>query len=116
MAKKKLAPKAARGARGGASAAKSGGKTNPFELKGSRRKFEVLGRREKAGKNNVIASREAAVAKVRFDWLASAFRVRARLLQAVCACVCCRPPLAAAAARRRCCFLRRHSLLCASLC
>jgi len=51
--------------------AKSAGKAkpakaaNPFELKGSKRKFEVLGRREKTGNKTIVQSREAAVAKVR---------------------------------------------------
>jgi hypothetical protein len=39
-------------------------KTNPFELKGSKRKFDVLGKRDKDEKKNVIKSREAASVKV----------------------------------------------------
>jgi hypothetical protein len=37
---------------------------NPFELKGSRKKFAVLGKRDRADKKNVIKSREEAVNKV----------------------------------------------------
>lgn len=58
--KKRMPSKAARAPKGGEQPAK----LNPFELKGTKRKFEVLGRREKTGKKNVIKSREAAVAKV----------------------------------------------------
>ena len=61
MAKKKVPLKAARSQKPGAAPPK----LNPFELKGSKRKFDVLGRREKAGKKNVVQSREAAVVKVR---------------------------------------------------
>ena len=39
-------------------------KINPFELKGSRRKFDVLGKRDKGDKKNIIQSREDAVNKV----------------------------------------------------
>lgn len=39
-------------------------KLNPFELKGSRKKFDVLGKRDKGEKKNVIKSREDAVNKV----------------------------------------------------
>jgi hypothetical protein len=46
-------------------APKHAAKPNPFELKGSKRKFDVLGKRDKDGKKNVIKSREEAVNKVR---------------------------------------------------
>jgi hypothetical protein len=39
-------------------------KVNPFELKGSKRKFDVLGKRDKGEKKNVIKSREDAVNRV----------------------------------------------------
>ena len=60
MAKKKVPTKAAKGQKGG----KESARPNPFELKGTKRKFDVVGRRDKDGKKNVIQSREAAVAKV----------------------------------------------------
>jgi hypothetical protein len=50
-------------------APKHAAKPNPFELKGSKRKFDVLGKRDKDGKKNVIKSREEAVNKVRSDVL-----------------------------------------------
>lgn len=40
-------------------------KPNPFELKGSKRNFSVLGKRDKTDKTNVLKSREAAQLKVR---------------------------------------------------
>lgn len=40
-------------------------KLNPFELKGSRKKFDVLGKRDKKEKSNVIKSREEAYNRVR---------------------------------------------------
>lgn len=39
-------------------------KLNPFELKSSRKKFDVLGKRDRQAKRNVIKSREEAVNKV----------------------------------------------------
>lgn len=41
-------------------------KLNPFELKNSKKKFDVLGKRDKQGKQNIIKSREEAVNKVRW--------------------------------------------------
>jgi hypothetical protein len=57
--KKKLPAKAAKGGKPAAAQ-----RANPFELKGTKRKFSVLGQRDKSDKKNVVASREAAVAKV----------------------------------------------------
>ncbi len=57
MKKRKQVPRAV--------AAASAPRANPFELKSSKRKFEVLGRREKQGSRNVIQSREEAVERVR---------------------------------------------------
>jgi hypothetical protein len=39
-------------------------KVNPFELKGSRKKFDVLGKRDKGDKKNIIKTREEAVDRV----------------------------------------------------
>jgi hypothetical protein len=39
-------------------------KPNPFELKGSKRKFDVLGRRKTGDKKNVVQARQQAVEKV----------------------------------------------------
>ncbi|WIA18434.1 hypothetical protein OEZ85_009894 [Tetradesmus obliquus] len=44
-------------------APKHAAKPNPFELKGSKRKFDVMGKRDKEGKKNIIKSREEAVNK-----------------------------------------------------
>jgi len=55
--KKKKAPRAVQ-------AQQQAPKVNPFELKGSRKKFDVLGKRDKGDKKNVIKSREEAVNKV----------------------------------------------------
>jgi hypothetical protein len=57
MKKKKLMPKAV-------AAKQQPPKPNPFELKGSKRKFDVLGKRDKDGKKNIIRQREEAVEKV----------------------------------------------------
>ncbi|KIY96116.1 hypothetical protein MNEG_11848, partial [Monoraphidium neglectum] len=59
VGKKKKVPAKAQAPRGGG----QGAKPNPFELKGTKRKFDVLGRREKTGKKNIIQSREDAVTK-----------------------------------------------------
>ena len=45
-------------------APKHAAKPNPFELKGSKRKFDVMGKRDKDGKKNIIKSREEAVNKL----------------------------------------------------
>lgn len=63
--KKKVPLKAAKGGPQRGKQAAAAAAPNPFALKGTRRKFEVLGRREKTGKKNVLQAREAAVAKVR---------------------------------------------------
>lgn len=55
--KKKKAPRAVQ-------AQQQAPKVNPFELKGSRKKFDVLGKRDKGDKKNVIKSREEAHSKV----------------------------------------------------
>ena len=63
-------------------------KLNPFELKGSRKKFDVLGKRDKKEKNNVIKSREEAYNRVRQPWS----RLPPSWCQ--CCCCCCRTPAA----------------------
>eukprot|EP00775_Hariotina_reticulata_P008704 gene8704-8885_t len=58
MKKKKIMPKAV-------AAKQQPPKPNPFELKGSKRKFDVVGKRDKDGKKNIIKQREEAVEKRR---------------------------------------------------
>lgn len=57
MKRKKVVPRAVQ-------AQQQAPKLNPFELKGSKKKFEILGKRDKSDKKNVIRSREEAVNKV----------------------------------------------------
>lgn len=57
MVKKRKVPRAVQ-------AQQEAPKLNPFELKGSRKKFDVLGKRDKSDKKNVIKAREEAVNKV----------------------------------------------------
>lgn len=59
MKKKKIMPKAV-------AAKQQPPKPNPFELKGSKRKFDVVGKRDKDGKKNIIKQREEAVEKVKY--------------------------------------------------
>jgi hypothetical protein len=60
-------------------------KVNPFELKGSRKKFDVLGKRDKGDKKNIIKTREEAVNRVciqfvSWRWFAAAVDIAATML------------------------------------
>jgi hypothetical protein len=44
-----------------------GAKANPFELRTTKRKFDVVGKRDKSGAKNVVKARQEAVNKVRAD-------------------------------------------------
>ncbi len=61
MAKKRPAARAAPGKKKAAVQEKA---PNPFELKGSKRKFNVLGRRVKGDKKSLVQARSDAVDKV----------------------------------------------------
>ena len=77
MAKKRKAAATPRAAQ----AAQQQAKPNPFELKRSKRKFDVLGRKIKGDGKNVVKSREDALLKVgRCWWARVAARVCGRML------------------------------------
>ena len=59
MGKPKKAPLA-----GKARQQQQAAKPNPFELKKTKKKFDVVGKRDKSGAKNVVKAREDAVNKV----------------------------------------------------
>ena len=78
-------------------------KLNPFELKGSRKKFDVLGKRDKADKKNVIKLREEAVNKVGFEHTLL-FMVPPHCCHCCYSCCCCCTPLMAAGQLQTFCY------------